>query len=377
VPTFDAQQTLFTLSILSDLGHCFSGSVDTIEAALTQALDARLVDLQPDIGPWQVVWGPAVYELPTSDRPDNVMFVARNGGVPGLPRLVVSIAGTNPYSFLDWIVEDFLVSTQVPWPSGQPFALGRRIALGTFIGLSVLQTLKPGAAQPGAGATVRDFLAAQVAGGPTAVNLGGHSLGGALSPTLALWLHDTQRDWDPAGHASLSVLPSAGPTAGNQEFAAYSDAKIGPLVTRLHNPLDVVPHAWASADVQAIPTLYVPQIPPDAVVNDFAELALDISQGCDYAQINADAPPLAGAAVNPALINAGDPGFVNFFRQAAFQHVDAYYNLLGVPGLSQVMSCVQATAKVAGPADILSRLETKLAKFRVARLPGLPGLPGI
>src|SRR5215471_4525168 len=206
--TFDPQQILFTLSVLSGLGACFKGGVTDIEAALRDELQKRLPLLAPDIGPWQVVWGPAVFELPLSDRPDNTMFVARNEGVAGLPQLVVSIAGTNPYSFLDWFVEDFLVSSdsQVPWLTGQPFSLERKISLGTFIGLRALQTLKPGPTLPGAGATVRDFLATQV-GAPIEINLGGHSLGGALSPTLALWLADTRSDWDPAGHASLSVLP--------------------------------------------------------------------------------------------------------------------------------------------------------------------------
>src|SRR5262249_21292014 len=171
----------------------------------------------------------------------------------------------------DWLVEGFLVSgdRQVPWLTGQPFSLERKISLGTFIGLRALQTLKPGPTLPGAGATVRDFLATQV-GAPIEINLGGHSLGGALSPTLALWLAARRSDWDPAGHASLSVLPSAGPTAGNQEFADYSDGKIGPRVTRLHNPFDIAPDAWAVADLQAIPTLYAPEIQPDDVVNGFA-----------------------------------------------------------------------------------------------------------
>jgi Lipase (class 3) len=365
-PTYTPLQTLFTLSILSDLGHAFTGSVAEIETELTAEIQKQLSNLQPQIGPWQLVWGPAVYELPLSDRPDNIMLVARNAGVPGLPQLVVSIAGTNPYSFLDWIVEDFLVSPPlIPWFSGHPFAFDRGTSLGAFTGLSILQALRPGPGQPGAGTTVRDFLATQVAA-PTAINLGGHSLGGALSPTLALWLHDTQGDWDPAGHASLSALPSAGPTAGNQQFAAYSDAHIGAQVTRIHNPLDIVPHAWAAADVQAIPTLYVPQIQPDDVVNSFVALLSSISVAGNYAQIDAGAPPLAGAAVDPTKINPGDPAFVNFFTQASYQHVDAYFQLLGVPKVTTLMAPVKASAAAAGPTDVLGRLQIKLAKFRAA-----------
>ncbi len=357
------QQTLFTLSLLPDLGHCFSGTVASIESALLAQLETHLTNLQGQIGSWSLVWGPAVYELPTSDRPDNVMFVAQNNGAAGLPDFVVAIAGTNPYSVLDWMIEDFLVTTLVPWPTGA--AGGAKISLGTFNGLAVLQNLVPGPGQPGAGVTLRKFLTAQVAARPTAINVGGHSLGGALAPTLALWLHDTRATWDPAGHATFSVLPSAGPTAGNQAFAAYSDAQIGPLVTRLHNPLDVVPHAWVSTALQAIPTLYAPSIQPDPVMNAFAVIVEAISANGAYTQIDPLAPALAGAAVNGAAINPQALPFVNFFTQLGWQHVDAYYDLMGVPSLSAIMACVKSSAPLVTPIDILTRLPGKLAKLNL------------
>src|SRR3982751_2609674 len=207
VGTFNPQQTVFTLSMLAGLGDTLSGNVATIEPALQTLLETKLADpqLQSQIGSWALVWGPAVYELPLSDRPDNTMFV-----VSGSEGLVVAVAGTNPYAFLDWIVEDFLVTAQVPWLTGSPFSFERRISLGTFIGLSALQSLKPGPGLHGAGVLLKDFLATQVSA-PITLNIAGHSLGGALSPTLALWLSDVRQEWDPAGNATLAVLPSAGP----------------------------------------------------------------------------------------------------------------------------------------------------------------------
>src|SRR5258707_15158525 len=73
--TFNPQQTVFTLSMLAGLGDSLTGSVGTIEPALTQLLETQLTTLEPQIGSWELVWGPAVYELPTSNRPDNTMFV--------------------------------------------------------------------------------------------------------------------------------------------------------------------------------------------------------------------------------------------------------------------------------------------------------------
>jgi len=367
MPTYSPEQTVFTLSMLSGLGSCFSGSVSTIEAALGQDLAGKLSSLQPQIGSWEVVWGPAVYELPTSDRPDNVMYVAQRTDLPGIPQLVVAIAGTNPYSFLDWIVEDFLVRTQVPWLSGGLIhAAECRISLGTFIGLSVLQTLMPGSGQPGAGTTLKSFLAGQT-GAPISIAVSGHSLGGALSPTLALWLHETRSHWDPNGNATLSVLPAAGPTAGNAAFAAYSDTQIGASVTRVHNPLDIVPLAWNTGSLLTIPTLYAPLIEPDSLLTAFDDLALAISAGGGYTQINASAPALPGSAVNASLINPGHSAFENFFVQAGYQHVDAYLELMGVPEVIPLLQCAKASAETLGVGNALTRLQGKIAKFQASR----------
>ncbi|HEY6321754.1 MAG TPA: lipase [Thermoanaerobaculia bacterium] len=364
MPTFNATQTLFSLSMLSSLGDSFVGNVGTIEAALTPDLLKQLQTMQPQIGTWQLVWGPAVYELPTSSQPDNVMFVVRGTDPTGAPQLVVAIAGTNPYAVLDWIVEDFFVSIEVFWKSA--FALDRMISTGTFIGLSALQTMTPsgslpgGTSQPGAGLTLQNFLATQV-GAPIAITVTGHSLGGALAPTLALWLNDTRADWDPAGNASLSVLASAGPTAGNQGFAAYSDAQIGPRITRVHNPLDVVPHAWARPDLLQVAGLYAPAIQPDVLLDGFQATALAISALGSYTQINANAPALPGATINAAIIVPGATAFANFFAQLAYQHVDAYYTLLGLqadPTLGLVLQRIKASAPLL--TDTLPKLQSRL-----------------
>ena len=60
-----------------------------------------------------------------------------------------------------------------------------------------------------------------------------------------------------------------------------------------------------------------------------------------------------------------DPAFVNFFRQAGFQHVDTYFDLLGVQSVLPFVACIKASAALISPIDILTRLEGKLAKFRL------------
>ena len=362
MPTWTPEQlkTLFTLSMLPSLGACYEGDVPTIEDELSKRIDFELQGLRAEIGDWKVIWGPAVHELPRSTRPDNTMFVAqRNGGDPGLPNLVVAIAGTNPYSFSDWLFEDFFVTPQVPWLTGDHTG-NPMISTGTFIGLAALQNLRPGPGLPGAFLTVREFLALHALLVPVTINLCGHSLGGALSPTLALWLHDTQALWNHFGHASLSVLATAGPTAGNQAFAAYSNAQIGSQVTRLFNPLDIVPHAWATADLLAVPQLYVPLINPDPPLQALIALAILISAGGGYTQI-ATAQSLPKVPPNPAILD--------FLKQAAYQHVDAYFDLLGIPERRKLIQCVLATAAQLGPIDPMARAKSSIAKYKLgARL---------
>jgi hypothetical protein len=72
--------------------------------------------------------------------------------------------------------------------------------------VSILLATKPSAGLPGAGLTLPEFLRVAVQGqAAIQVETTGHSLGGALSPVLALWLADQQgtpAGWNPRGVAT-------------------------------------------------------------------------------------------------------------------------------------------------------------------------------
>jgi Lipase (class 3) len=373
--TLQPNQTLLILSALSNLGSCVTGTIDQIEAYLTRAITSVLDCLRGDIGPWQVVWGPAVYQAWDSDLADNVMYVAKGTFDPAQPpQLVVSIAGTNPYSVFDWLLEDGFVSLQLPWPFGSPpLNLKPKIALGTSVGLLQLMSMVPGAGRPGFGTTLQEFLRAELTGN-TPLLITGHSLGGALSPTVALWLSDTRSQWDPNGRAALSCLPSAGPTPGNQDFATYYDSQLGGGTTRIHNSLDVVPHAWSQSDLAAIPDLFLPEIKPDFLVSVLVDTAISISKKGDYAQILPSAPALPGI-VNQSLISLLNTDFQNltdfqnFVVQMRYQHVDAYFALLNMSGYLWIMDCVkEAAAPLHGPQGRLAVLRNRLEHKRLIAL---------
>jgi hypothetical protein len=331
VPTYTQTQTVFALSLLSNVGSKFKGNVTQIEAATSQEINTYLSQptLIAEIGSWAVIWGPSVYQAPGSDLADNVMvaFQARAGSaLPG--QLVIGIAGTNPYSAFDWLLEDFSVIAAPRWAYGNPAPLNPHISAGTYLGLSILQALVPGHSLPGVGVRLKNFLLSTLAA-PTPITIAGHSLGGALSPAVALWLSDTKAQWDPSGFSSLACLPSAGPTSGDQDFSTYYGNQLGNATTRLHNSLDVVPHAWEADDLRELPDLYSPPISPTLELYGLLFAALIISASKNYTQICQSTPPLPGV-LNQSLINPASSDCDNFSAQMLYQHVSAYFVLVGV-----------------------------------------------
>ena len=163
----------------------------------------------------------------------------------------------------------------------------------------------------------------------------GHSKGGALSTTVALWLADTQgtagwipeeERWDPQHEAEVSCYSFAGPTAGNAAFAAHYDAVIGERCHRVFNALDVVPHAWEAEDLMRVPGLYDPPIKPPPGMGRLAELIVRETRELGYTQIGNRVRRL-----NPQQ----HPDKKLYPDQLVHQHLQAYISELG---LSHYMS---------------------------------------
>jgi hypothetical protein len=358
--SYNHDQTVFSLSLMANLGSGLTGSVDQIETALAADINQQLQTYQAQLGPWKVIWGPAVYQQPLSDRADNAMFVAQNGSDP--TDYVIAIAGTNPYSVFDWLVEDAFVSRQVAWEYGNPPAgLNPCLADGTHLGLSIVESMQPGPSLPGTSTTLDEFLQS-LPPGALKLNVAGHSLGGALSPVTALWLSDTQSQWDPAKRATLSCLPSAGPTPGNQDFATYyASSPLGKATNRIHNSIDVVPHAWTISDLDQIPSLYQPNIPASPLVNGLVFLAKEASEDGDYSQLMPNAPALPGT-VETNQIDPNASNFKNFVVQMAYQHVDEYLILMGVDALLPELARIREGAQLLGLQGATAALQAKLVR---------------
>lgn len=347
----------------------YRGFASQSESAIARKLDPWLADLPSlGLGAWRRVWGPETFRIPTSLLDDAMVYVAEEQPAgPGPRRYVVAIRGTNPASLYDWVFGDFWVNQPIAWPGETPG--DAKLSGSTFLGLEIIRRLggeEDGALpatvagsarelvrclerlsleraftaprhfeeklaaldllrdrvteaardlflpQPTAVADEPGTLAGFLAGVPrgSRVSVTGHSKGGALALATALWLHEGVGR---GRELTVDCFSFAGPTAGNSAFARRYEAALGGRTHRIVNPLDLVPHAWASADLHEIAGRYEQLAPPI--------LALARGVGpLDYE--HPKDPPIR----LPEAASRGD-----LHQQVIHQHLDAYLRAAGLP----------------------------------------------
>ena len=310
----------------------------------------------------------------------NAVFVAKTGNLSAaggnFPELdydniyVVAIAATNATSLFDWIVEDGKVNQVIEWskfdPKGftpddatsDPVTPGEQyISAGTAIGVSELvQNLtSPHQVENGAGTKLLDFLD-EIDGTSSAVIFAGHSLAGALSPTLAKYFSETINSEKPSKRfAAVHAYPTAGATPGNAEFSKSFSEVCKPLPAkfvspdkrpphqylnvRLWNHYDVVPHAWAqpatidfdgneTPKIGSIPSLYGnnshtegPQKETFETIDKLVKTATSRANkvaGMDYTALN-------GVRLSGQIPKVAPPlFFAGFLSDLVAEHINAY-----------------------------------------------------
>ncbi len=258
-------QIIFSLNSVANSPSGQQGTVQELERFARNVVTQTFANQEVHqlIGRWSLVWGPAVYQAQGSKVADNSMYVAQCLDEPD--RFVIAISGTNPISIYGWIHEDFIINPLQPWTYSTGCPSQAKISNGTKIGLDNLLKMRSG------GRTLMEYLKEQRDMGVVTVT--GHSLGGALSPALALALKNLQPQWNPASNVTINVMPTAGPTPGNKAWADYYDTQLGSTTERIWNELDIVPHAWELDMLSAIPKLYEPYIPATDIVSLFVSLA--------------------------------------------------------------------------------------------------------
>jgi hypothetical protein len=327
MPYSDHQQT-FALSMASNLAMDLTGTPEALQALLTQSIQDFLADplVAAAMPGWTVAWGPFIWQAENSSRCDLAMVVFTNGATD-----VVAIGATSRASWYDWLVEGANVSVKQPvaWP-GMP--TGAWISDGTLLGLNRLLDMP---FPSSAGARLVDFLRGR-AGKERTLIVAGHSLAGALAPTLAVELF-TRSGLPLDAWRSVRVFPTAGYSPGDREFAEFfaelfpsSDAD-GDVAYAVWNKLiwndhDVVPRAWDIDTLTGLPTLYGATLEPlDRAEVTLLQFAANELAGPGYCQLQSEA--LTHHVTSPVTT------LDDFLREASYQHIEAYFYLFEVPEL--------------------------------------------
>lgn len=374
-PSLDAYQQVFGMAGLANRAGGYNGFGIQLQQQLQYDLSYYFNNVPPvkimdqktpstanpsavsELGNWDLVWGPALIEeknekgVPTGVA-DNALYVVKSNAVafpggPTLPTYVVAIAATNPSSLYDWETEDFSVAEVVNWTTYNPsnFAPSAYngtdpyISKGTATGISILLGLESPQSAASPNTTLQQFLAGLNPDPGTAIIFCGHSLAGALSPTLALYLKENK---DLNAFGVTLVYPTAGPTPGEAAFANLFNSKFPPLPpgwqqqsgtyqswnTMHWNNLDVVPHAWPVSELEKIATIYgqaTNNMTP-YILQTLQKLAIDDSSksGACYTRIQNQSLP----GQLQTTIKTPPETLQDYMLQLGVQHV-AMYN--GIP----------------------------------------------
>ncbi|MEU5757624.1 hypothetical protein [Nocardia sp. NPDC047648] len=316
----------YQLCEYANLVNTISKEDSDLESTLSQKIQQYLDTNQEVIGGWEIVWGPGVALFDTDLYAVNALYMVRS--TEDRSRYVLAMAGSTDALVFDWLVEDSFI-LQTPW-----FANNAAMhTIGTAIGVKTLINIRPSGQRPGAGHTLPEFLSTL---GDKAIDLTvtGHSLGGALSLTLALFLRDTQWLWDNSEKAKISVLSTAGPSFCNQEFVDYTTQRLQ-RVQRYANDLDVVPHMWNPPDIDGAKALYSKnnQPAPGAMEIVFDLLKAQASASGQYAHFDPSSGVFQGTFNDEINQTQGSTSDDLYWNQVGYQHIGGYHDFFEIKGV--------------------------------------------
>ncbi len=372
------------------LAYCGQGITDNsnrwhLEAEILALIEQAMPQIPPIAAAnpiWSVVWGPAVFTMPGALYQDNMMFVVQNQA--DKTQFAIAIRGTNFVSDLDWLMEDLDILQLISWPPAL-FGAAKNgtantgaISESTSIDLQILLAMK--SRMPNGDETcLLKFLQRMTPQFPTGISLcvTGHSLGGCVAGTLALYLKENQTYWDATKNSLVCCITFAAPTAGNADFATYSDGQFADQSKQFPGwdqtlrtnfdavrcTLDVAPMAWQTYSVvitgsDSYPPLLNIYKPTLYFYNAYGGTALSsaltdlicptlkgIMAPLNYQQVVAGATPLTGTFQGdpPAYWDYLSVYLEAFYAQAKYQHGSSYPCLLGVPQLNDSTIIVTQT----------------------------------
>lgn len=280
-----------------------------------------LIPLMADDSLGKIVWGPVSHTpIQGLTMEDSLAFVVQEPD--GSYSLV--FRGTNPFSISSWLRQDFQVSQLIRWTSIpadpenlKPQRLSRRewtsvpgISEGANLSLWIASHLED------QGKTLKDFFLDQP--GPLVINVSGHSLGGLMASTFALWL---KQHLPPS--AAVSVCSYAGPSAGNLPYAEMYDQTLGSTsyIFAAGDPvtgkkLDAATIAWNQEEMASLPGLYAP-LKMNGLTRIFYLFFKHQIKNRGYTQVGRNETLFIPSQVF-------NPGSSDYFSQLAMQHTLPY-----------------------------------------------------
>lgn len=304
---------------------------------VAKAINAALPTYPNLENDWQIVWGPALFHSEyCANKQANLTFVAQSRSNPA--SYIVATRGTNADNTWEWLAEDFDAKL-IPWITPKAITPTPYICRATTTGLRIILETVPATHPPAgydplpqAGYSLTEFLSNLTsAQKPIELCFTGHSLGGALAPTLALWFKQAQGkhispkndfytipQWDENSVAKISCVAFAGASVGDRGFNRYFQGQLGDNYVRIYNSNDPVPHGFA--ELYLVSALYGKQIKMTAA----QQAGLEILGGVVEFTQNEVHAVYENLPYTKSFLCPVDSMMLEYATQFHYQHVTAY-----------------------------------------------------
>ena len=282
---------------------------------------------------WEMAWGPALNighnQKKGEFHADNSLFVVKGIDASTQKKVyVVAVAGTNALSAFEEIEEDITVGKVKPWNPTD--ASCGNLSTGSHVGFDIVYLLpfehnhQHNILQN----TLKAFFKHEMT--THAENMEiitcGHSLGGALSPLIAVALKELSLE--KGLDINVSTYPTAGPTPGDGTFAAYAERTLGKEnYISMINTNDIVPMAWEHDTLINIPNVYdneefghIILHPDQKRENGILKMLANLdkkTENLDYTRIAKEEEQKFEG--KPQIPKSAD-----FMTEALYQHLDVY-----------------------------------------------------